>query len=86
MDMSSCPSARPSSTAHLAVDTDTVCATRVAYAVSARTAVPVLPALPYAARSATRAAARHALAPAETLIAVVAETLGWAHASASAAC
>jgi creatinine amidohydrolase len=67
---------------HLAVDTDTVCATRVAHAVSARTGVPVLPALPYGCSlgHSRRWPGTLSLEP-ETLIALVVDVLGWARSS-----
>jgi creatinine amidohydrolase len=67
---------------HLTLDIDTLCASRVAHAVSRRTGVPVLPAIPYGCSlgHSQRWPGTVSLQP-ETLIAVVFETLRWAHAS-----
>jgi creatinine amidohydrolase len=67
---------------HLALDTDTLCATAVADAVSRRTGVPVLPGIPYGCSlgHSRRWPGTLSLQP-ETLIALVFETLSWAHAS-----
>ncbi len=67
---------------HLAVATDTICATRVAHAVSSRTGVLVLPSLPYGCSlgHSRRWPGTLALQP-ETLIGVVVEALSWAHES-----
>lgn len=65
---------------HLSVDTDTVTATRVAWAVSARTGVPVLPAIPYGCSlgHSRRWPGTISLEPA-TLTRVVVEVLRWVH-------
>lgn len=65
---------------HLALDTDTVSAVCVAHAVSARTGVPVLPAIPYGCSlgHSRRWPGTLSLAP-ETLTRVVVEALTWAH-------
>ena len=65
---------------HLSVDTDTVTATRVAWRVSARTGVPVLPAIPYGCSlgHSHRWPGTLSLEP-QTLIQVAFECLSWAY-------
>jgi creatinine amidohydrolase len=67
---------------HLAMDTDTVSAVAVAEAVSARTGVPVLPAIPYGCSigHSHRWPGTLALEP-ETLTRMVVDVLSWAYAA-----
>jgi len=67
---------------HLAMDTDTVSATRLAEAVAARTGVPVLPAIPYGCSlgHSHRWPGTLALQP-ETLTRLVVDVLSWAYAA-----
>lgn len=65
---------------HLALDTDTVTATTVAHAVSARTGVPVLPAIPYGCSlgHSHRWPGTLSLEP-QTLTQIAIECLSWAY-------
>jgi len=67
---------------HLAMDTDTLSATLVAEAVSARTGVPVLPPIPYGCSlgHSHRWPGTLALGP-ETLIGLVVDVLSWTYAA-----
>ncbi|MEO8603977.1 MAG: creatininase family protein [bacterium] len=67
---------------HLAMDTDTVSATLLAEAVSARTGVPVLPPIPYGCSlgHSHRWPGTLSLEP-ETLTRLVVDVLSWAHAA-----